>query len=59
MPDYRFYKIAKDGHIAGPPAAQDLPNDSAALEEAKRQVDGHAIEIWQGARIVAHLDPTE
>jgi hypothetical protein len=57
MPDYRFYIIQKDGHITGPPKACELANDTAALQEAKQLVNGHAVEIWQGARIVGHLDP--
>jgi hypothetical protein len=57
MPEYRFYSMDKDGHIAGPPAAHELPNDAAAMTEAKQLVNGSAVEVWQGARIVAHLDP--
>jgi hypothetical protein len=59
MTEYRFYSITKDGHIDRPPSAIQLANDEAALDEAKRRLDGHAIEIWQGTRIVAHLDPRD
>ena len=59
MPEYRFYTIAKGGHIAAPPATYDLPNDKAANDKAKQLIDGHDIEIWQGTRIVAYLVPDE
>jgi hypothetical protein len=57
VPEYRFYKMSKDGHIVGSPTDYELPNGASALKEAKQFTDGHAVEIWQGARIVAHLDP--
>jgi hypothetical protein len=57
MPEYRFYFIKRDGHIDRPPIALDFPKDADALAQAKQYVDGNAVEIWQGARIVAHLDP--
>jgi hypothetical protein len=57
MPEYRFYIMTKEGKITAPPANHELPNDKAADEKAKQLVNGHAVEVWQGARIVAHLDP--
>lgn len=56
MPEYHFYAINKTGHIDVPPTQYDLPNDDAANEKAKQILDGHDIEIWLGARIVAHHD---
>jgi hypothetical protein len=57
VPAYRFYAInPKDGHISRPPTDFDLPNDEAANEKAKQRLDGHDIEIWQGARIVAYFN---
>jgi electron transfer flavoprotein alpha/beta subunit len=57
MPEYRFRTIKKTGHIARQPSNYNLPNDAAAVEEAKQLLDGQTIEIWQGARNVARLDP--
>jgi hypothetical protein len=57
MPVYRFYTITKNGHIDQPPVTRDLPNDKAAHEKAKQVLDGHDIEIWQAARLVAYLVP--
>ena len=36
VPVYRFYIFEKDGHVAGPPTFYELPDDDAALTEAKR-----------------------
>jgi hypothetical protein len=60
MPEYRFYAIhSTNGLITRPPTDQDLPNDAAALEHANQLVNGVGVEIWQGARIVAKLDPKD
>jgi len=59
MPDYRFYTIEQDGHITTPSAELHLPNDAAALSEAKKLVNGHDVEIWQGKRIVAKIKSQE
>ena len=59
MPEYRFYTIGKDGHIAAPAIVYEAPKDADALKEAKRLLDGHDIEIWLGARVVAYLVPDE
>ncbi len=57
MREYRFYLIKKDGHIDGPPSDHALLDDKAAIKEAKQLVDGHDIEIWQEARLVAYVTP--
>jgi hypothetical protein len=59
MPEYRFYSIKKDGHVVEPPAVHEYPRDDDALKEAKQRLNGHDIEIWQGARLVAYLVPPE
>jgi hypothetical protein len=57
MPDYRFYSINKDGRIAAPAEIHALPNDEAAVKEAKTLLKEDTIEIWEGARIVYRLEP--
>ena len=54
MPEYRAYLIDHDGHIKSfePLVCAD---DVAAITTAKRLVDGHDVEVWQGARIVTRL----
>jgi hypothetical protein len=59
MSVYRFYLIKKNGHVAGPPIVCDLARDHEALAEAKKRLNGHDIEIWQDARIVAYLVPDQ
>jgi hypothetical protein len=56
MPAYRFYRNKRANHIGQPPEDLKFPNDAAAVEQAKKLLDGHDIEIWRGALIVAHLD---
>jgi hypothetical protein len=57
MPHYRLYTIGADGHIEGPPAEIDCPDDPAAVQEANKVLDGQAIEVWQKARLVIRLEP--
>ncbi len=57
MPAYRFYTMSTDGHIAGPPKVLDCVEDQEALRHASNLVDGHAIEVWDGARFIARIEP--
>jgi hypothetical protein len=57
MPEYRFYKIRKDGHIDGPPVDLDLPDDGSAIQEARKLQNGRDIEVWQGPRVVGYVVP--
>jgi len=56
MHGYRAYAIGPDGHIVG---RMDLfcSNDDDAKERAKKLVDGHAVELWDGARKIASFEP--
>ncbi len=53
MPEYRFFYLKKDGHVAGSPATYEFPNDGAAIEQARLLLNGRDTEIWEGARVVA------
>jgi hypothetical protein len=57
MPEYRFYKIGRNGHISGPPIDHEAPDDQAAIQAAKALIKTVDIEIWQGPRVVAYLTP--
>ena len=55
MPDYRLYRLGKDGHIQGPPEVVTCEDDDAALLKAQRYVSSCAIEIWANARRVGFI----
>ena len=55
MPEYRFFKIRRDGHITGAPIDRELPDDRAAVREANGLCQNNDIEIWQGPRVVAYI----
>jgi hypothetical protein len=58
MRDYRAYILRTDGHrflrVAG--FASDQPDDLTAMKAAERLVDGHDVELWDCARLVARID---
>jgi len=58
---YRFYIFDKNGDTASR-ITRVLPDDNAALTEAKKIIRDGAVEIWRGAgkgHKVARLDATE
>jgi hypothetical protein len=55
MAEYRVYRMDKAGHIDGPPDGIICASDEAAIERAKRLVNGHDIEVWQLDRLVVRL----
>lgn len=59
MRDYRAYILAIDGHrfVRVKEFSSDYPDDTAALDAAKQLVDGHDVELWDCARLVARLSP--
>ena len=57
MQEYRVYKLGTDGKIWSPPEIIKCIDDSAAIAHAKQLLNGAAIEVWQTARRIVHLDP--
>lgn len=55
MPIYRFYSIKKDGHIGGPAAQHDLPDDAAAMLKGMALLAELDLEIWLETRVVGYL----
>jgi hypothetical protein len=58
MPDYRLYSMSAN-NIAGPPQIVQCASDQQAIAAAKGLLDRHDIEIWQGARVVTRLQPSD
>jgi hypothetical protein len=54
MVEYRAFTVGPDGHFVGSEALV-CADDSEAIEQAKRFVDGHDIELWSGTRFIARL----
>jgi hypothetical protein len=59
MQAYRLYLIGPDGKMAEPPKVVECQTDDAAITEAQKHLDRHAVEVWRGARMIAHLDPLQ
>ena len=53
--DYKLYGLDRSGHIV---SGKDViaPDDRAALQEAEKACEKHAVEVWQGARRVARVE---
>src|SRR4051794_27466177 len=53
MGEYRAYVIGADGHMA---LRVDLvvPDETTARKRAKQLVNGHAVELWEGATTSEH-----
>lgn len=54
---YRVYVVDRDGHVKDVPRVIECKDDEEAILRAKQLLDGHPIEIWEGARVVAKLAP--
>ena len=59
MPDYKIYTLEADGNLAQPPMVLGFENDQEALNHAKRQLDGHNLQVWRGSRLVTALKSPE
>jgi hypothetical protein len=55
MLHYRAYIVGKDGHFEN---AVDLmcAEEAEAVERARQLVDGHDVELWQGARMITRFE---
>jgi hypothetical protein len=57
MPAYRLYPLKDDGHVAGPPAVVECPDDQAAIEHARQVAIEQPVEIWLLDRRILRVDP--
>jgi hypothetical protein len=56
MEEYRAYFIGHGGHIISQTPLV-CAGDAEAIQQAKYLVDGFAIELWSGDRLVTRLEP--
>jgi hypothetical protein len=56
MPGYYAYLIGHDGRISQRVELV-CEDDEEAKRVTKQMVDGHAIELWQEARMIATFEP--
>jgi hypothetical protein len=59
MPAYRIYVLTTDGHIAGPPQVLECENEQEAIGKAPQLANGKAVELWDGARLIARFPGNE
>jgi hypothetical protein len=55
MPTYRIYSVNGKYHISEPPQVIECEGDDAAIALAAQYLDGHDLEIWNGARLVKRI----
>lgn len=58
MRGFRAYIIDADGHIALRIDIEAL-DETAARDRAKQLVNGHAVELWEGATKIARFEPIQ
>jgi adenylosuccinate lyase len=49
--------VDSSGHIATPPVVVACDDDQAAIEKAKRLLDGRTMEVWEEQRKIAAVAP--
>lgn len=59
MPQYRIYTLASGNRIVAPPDLIECATDAEAIREARILLDGLDVKVWQGARIVVRLRPSD
>ena len=57
MTEYRIFAFDENNHVLGVPAIIECEDDQAAIEAAKKLLDGNALEIWNLQKQVARLEP--
>jgi hypothetical protein len=57
MAEYCIYTLRDCNTIASTPKDIECASDKEAIEEAYALLDGHDVEVWQGARVVIRLKP--
>jgi len=56
MREFRAYIVDGEGHITLR-IDLEVQDEAEAMERAKSLVDGHAVELWEGATKLAKFEP--
>jgi hypothetical protein len=56
---YRIYSLGSDGKIAGPAEVVECADEQEAIDKASHAVNGEAVELWKGARLIAYFPSHE
>jgi hypothetical protein len=59
MPHYRIYSTTAETHISAPPIIVECADDQEAIQKAQQAVNGEAIELWQGERLIVRFPGDE
>jgi hypothetical protein len=59
MPDYRAYPVDANGHVLGVAVVITCDSDEEAVEKTHPIVNGHDVELWDGARFVVRIGTSE
>jgi hypothetical protein len=54
MPQYRIYKVGRDGQFSGVDLVE-CTDDQEAIQKARQAVNGQAIELWQQTRFIVRF----
>jgi hypothetical protein len=57
MPQYRVFRLDLAGKVLGPSEKIEVDNDQDAIREARKNLNGATLEIWDGMRRIAILKP--
>ena len=55
MPEYRIYKVGRDGHLFDFPNVVMCDNDQDAIEKAQHMALSFDVEVWQGERRITRI----
>jgi hypothetical protein len=55
MPEYRIYKIDRDGRISSPPDVEECSDDHEAIAKAEQRASTQPREVWLNERLVAKV----
>lgn len=60
MPDYRLYRLGRNGRIISPPADLRAANDDDAMADARPILKGREVgELWEAGRLVGQVQGSD